>query len=223
MAQIMGLHRDPDHFPAVLPIEAEIRRRVWWHLIHIDVALTISSGLPPIIDQDSWDVRLPTEVKDEFIGTPQAMEYDAAVLSGAIAPAEADSAESVLKTSLVSTGGILVGGKLRNACRCHSISECCANVNSEALVTLHLVTIKQALVTLSGSATLSAEDIRGLRECFRKNTEQLHARILRIPASEIRISDPNASSYHDQEQGQMNTWARTLLAAFINKNWSKSY
>lgn len=35
-AQAMGLHRDGSHFQ-LDPVQAEIRRRIWWHIIHTDV------------------------------------------------------------------------------------------------------------------------------------------------------------------------------------------
>lgn len=33
--QALGLHRDPIHFK-IEPIEAETRRRLWWHILHKD-------------------------------------------------------------------------------------------------------------------------------------------------------------------------------------------
>jgi hypothetical protein len=36
VAQMLGLHKDPSHFKAsVLPIPAEVHRRVWWHVFHV--------------------------------------------------------------------------------------------------------------------------------------------------------------------------------------------
>ena len=41
----------------------------------MDTALAISSGLPPIIDDSSWDVRPICELKDNFLGTPEGDAY----------------------------------------------------------------------------------------------------------------------------------------------------
>lgn len=39
VAQMLGLHRDPSHFSSLGPIVAEVRRRVWWLLVHIDISV----------------------------------------------------------------------------------------------------------------------------------------------------------------------------------------
>lgn len=67
-ANMLGLHRDPSHFEDIDEIEAEVRRRVWWHIVRVDVLLAIAAGLPPLIDLHSWDVRAMSELKDEYIG-----------------------------------------------------------------------------------------------------------------------------------------------------------
>lgn len=38
VGQALGLHRDPKHFQAS-EVEAEIRRRVWWHILHKDTRM----------------------------------------------------------------------------------------------------------------------------------------------------------------------------------------
>ena len=35
VGQMLGLHRDPKHFE-MGPLEAEVRRRLWWHILHKD-------------------------------------------------------------------------------------------------------------------------------------------------------------------------------------------
>jgi hypothetical protein len=40
VGQALGLHRDPKHFKAA-DIEAEMRRRLWWHILHKDTRIYI--------------------------------------------------------------------------------------------------------------------------------------------------------------------------------------
>jgi len=76
VAQTMGLHRDPAKF-GIEPCEAEYRRRLWWHIIHMDGVVAMSSGLPPLVsDENYWDVRETSEVKDTLLGTPEAERYE---------------------------------------------------------------------------------------------------------------------------------------------------
>lgn len=66
-AQAMGLHRDGTHFQ-LDSVQAEVRRRVWWHIIHTDVMTCISSGLPPAMVVDNlYDTNMISEVKDEYL------------------------------------------------------------------------------------------------------------------------------------------------------------
>lgn len=68
IAQAMGLHRDGSLFK-LDPIQAEIRRRIWWHIIHTDVMTCLSSGLPPLMVVDNLDdARMISQVRDDQIG-----------------------------------------------------------------------------------------------------------------------------------------------------------
>jgi hypothetical protein len=63
----MGIHRDGTNF-GLAPIETEIRRRIWWHIIHTDVMTSIPSGLPPSCLSDTiYDAKMICELKDDHI------------------------------------------------------------------------------------------------------------------------------------------------------------
>lgn len=90
VAQTMGLHRDPAKF-GIEPCEAEYRRRLWWHIIHMDGVVAMSSGLPPLVsDENYWDVSDTSEVKDTLLGTPQAEHYEHLVSSNLRLPDNPD-------------------------------------------------------------------------------------------------------------------------------------
>ncbi|GMG00584.1 unnamed protein product [Aspergillus oryzae] len=90
VAQTMGLHRDPAKF-GIKPYEAEYRRRIWWHIVHMDGVVAMSSGLPPLVsDENFWDVRDASEVKDTLLGTPEAEKYEELVASGMRPPDNPD-------------------------------------------------------------------------------------------------------------------------------------
>ena len=41
------------------PIEIEVRRRLWWHLLSLDIESTIATGLPTIIHPTGYTTQLP--------------------------------------------------------------------------------------------------------------------------------------------------------------------
>ncbi|KAF2436271.1 hypothetical protein EJ08DRAFT_232821 [Tothia fuscella] len=191
-AHMLGLHKDPSHFPEIGPIEAEVRRRVWWQIVHIDVTITVATGLPPTVDT-SWDVQPLSELKDEFIGTPQGLEYEQVVAAGTRTQDLADDPSSRNITSMVSTGGILVRGKLHST-----------------------FIMRKALIWIAGRRTPTANEIRGLRYLFRRNHKELLSRIQRIPDSRVNANNLG----EDKHQTNLNKWARCLLALFIDRNWT---
>jgi len=55
-------------------IEIEVRRRLWWHLMFLDVESTIATGLPGIIHTDGYTTQLPSILYDTSISNPHQSE-----------------------------------------------------------------------------------------------------------------------------------------------------
>ncbi|KAL9072746.1 MAG: hypothetical protein Q9157_004986 [Trypethelium eluteriae] len=123
VAQALGLHKDPSHFRSLSLTNRETRRRVWWHIVHIDVLIATASGLPPLVDTASWDVRPLSELKDEYIGTIEGSLYEEGLSKGLQPLAHTDQPDTSIPKSLVSPGGILVEGKLRTSLILHSLED----------------------------------------------------------------------------------------------------
>ncbi len=111
VAQIMGLHRDGAQF-GLEPSEAEVRRRTWWHITHMDSVMSISSGLPPLVnDEGYWDVRPVSELKDTLLGTSEGCHYQQAVSVGDRAPDNPDDPLKGGGDSHVSVVHVMAQGK----------------------------------------------------------------------------------------------------------------
>jgi hypothetical protein len=72
-AERLGLHRDGTllNLP---PAETEKRRRIWWQLQHLDIALAIRSGSISLVLMADWDVKLPLNIEDEDLSA-EATEF----------------------------------------------------------------------------------------------------------------------------------------------------
>jgi hypothetical protein len=122
VAQTMGLHRDPAQF-GIQSSEAECRRRVWWHIVHMDGVVAMSSGLPPLVsDENYWDVRETSEVKDTLLGTPQAEKYAQLVTSNLRPPDNPDDPTICGGPSMVNVFYLCAKGKYVMARKCQPIS-----------------------------------------------------------------------------------------------------
>ena len=71
-AERCGLHRDGTLL-GLSPYETERRRRLWWQLQHIDLALGVKSGSFSLTITAPWDSELPLNIEDEDIN-PQMRE-----------------------------------------------------------------------------------------------------------------------------------------------------
>ncbi|KAH7245151.1 hypothetical protein BKA59DRAFT_475417 [Fusarium tricinctum] len=65
-AEQLGFHRDGAAL-GLSPVETEERRRLWWQLRHVDLILSIKTGLTPLSFGAAWDVKLPLNIEDSDI------------------------------------------------------------------------------------------------------------------------------------------------------------
>lgn len=67
MAMTMGLHRDPDEFPQVRPFYAELRRRLWYTVIDMDLHVALACNLPCAVREGEYTCRPPSNLDDDDI------------------------------------------------------------------------------------------------------------------------------------------------------------
>ena len=65
IAQALKLHVEKK---SSSDVDLEVRRRIWWHLIYLDMEASLLSGLPILIHDDDYSTRMPSEVDDDAIG-----------------------------------------------------------------------------------------------------------------------------------------------------------
>ncbi|KAF4592264.1 fungal specific transcription factor domain-containing protein [Ophiocordyceps camponoti-floridani] len=68
IAQGMGLHRDGTNFK-LPPLETEVRRRLWWAILMLDVRSAEELGSDMIIGEQSYDTQMPSNIDDTDVGT----------------------------------------------------------------------------------------------------------------------------------------------------------
>jgi hypothetical protein len=64
LARKMGLQRDGS-FLGLSPFDAEMRRRLWWFLVHVDFRVADVLGTRPSMDISCGDTKTPLNVDDE--------------------------------------------------------------------------------------------------------------------------------------------------------------
>ncbi|KKA19782.1 C6 transcription factor [Rasamsonia emersonii CBS 393.64] len=234
VAQTMGLHRDPAQF-GIQPCEAESRRRVWWHIVHMDGVVAMSSGLPPLVsDENYWDVRETSEVKDTLLGTPQAEHYTRLVAANLRPPDNPDDPTICGGPSMVNVFYLCARGKY---------------IMARA--------IRRILKIQLGTRPITGRDMEELRSILVDLQYKLNSIVNRIPLAQhpgtpgrdgSSASDRSQSFSHSPANSRSNEgllpgdgpsgcaeqyhtpvlvafhkWARILLSLFIDKAFCVAY
>ncbi|KAL2140931.1 hypothetical protein VTI28DRAFT_3028 [Corynascus sepedonium] len=67
LAMHMGYHRDPSYFPAMTPLQGEMRRRLWATVLQGDVLVSVQMGMPRMISDWKCDTAEPRNLSDADI------------------------------------------------------------------------------------------------------------------------------------------------------------
>ncbi|KAH8700482.1 fungal-specific transcription factor domain-containing protein [Talaromyces proteolyticus] len=65
MAMHMGLHQDPNKLGEMSVLEKEIRRRLWYTILEMNVQAALDSGGPPMILDGDYNTQPPSNISDE--------------------------------------------------------------------------------------------------------------------------------------------------------------
>ena len=69
----MGLHRDGSSL-GLSPFQTELRRRLWWHIVHLEFRISDLMGAKPSMDLFSGDTKMPLNVEDEAL-SPDMVDF----------------------------------------------------------------------------------------------------------------------------------------------------
>ncbi|KAJ5641973.1 Transcription factorfungi [Penicillium lividum] len=65
MAIQMGFHQDPDHLGGMSRLQKEIRRRLWYTILEMNIQAALDSGMRPMVTAADFDTRPPSDISDE--------------------------------------------------------------------------------------------------------------------------------------------------------------
>ncbi|KAJ5950447.1 uncharacterized protein N7479_008860 [Penicillium vulpinum] len=221
VAQTLGLHRDPSHFN-IDPYEAEFRRRLWWHIMHMDGVIAMSSGLPPLLtDETYWDVRETSEVKDTLVGTAEAKQYEQAVACGQRPPDNPDDPTVCGGPSMVNVYYLSAKGKCIMAQSVRRILK--IQLGTKPLTRGDMVELRSVLHDLQ--VKLNSIISRIPETTATEKSAASSRRAPRSPAEELPIEGPSGcpEQYHSVVLVAFHKWARIILSLFIDKAFCVAY
>jgi len=209
-AQAMGLHRDGSHF-GLDPIQTEIRRRVWWHIIHTDVMTCLSAGLPPLMVVDYlYDTKMINELKDDYIGTPEE------ALQAQSPQTYFENSGQKKSTELGATGS-LDGSRI---CIYHVV----------AIGRYQITSLMRKLLRRQFSVEpITLEEIASLKRAVDQQSSETAAIIRRIAMMQLYSPDGEeirahrSSSFRGVSVRPFQSWSQRLLRLMTHKAYSMLY
>ncbi|KAI5795782.1 fungal-specific transcription factor domain-containing protein [Geopyxis carbonaria] len=201
VAQQMGLHRDGSLF-GLGEIECEVRRRVWWHIMHLDIQGAIATGLPPLggSGEDQFDTRMVSELRDECIGS--AVFPDTPVCSARGSPAAEGAPYCEYPKTKTSPAMILAVGRYETA-----------------------ILIRKIITRLLGIKPPHKTDIVELGEKIYNLKTNIERKIARIPARGLPEMGfiPGGENVEEEREGVFNSWARIMLSMLSDRAYGVLY
>ncbi|KAF3913143.1 hypothetical protein AA313_de0202979 [Arthrobotrys entomopaga] len=207
-AQSAGLHREPKSFKGLNEIEREVRRRIWWHIVYLDVQAAIATGLPPLggSDELAFDTEMVSELKDEFIGAPSISPEDIK-----------KDEESVMNTCTGLPDGLL---------KTRSSSAMIAAVGRYEATRV----LRRLVSSLFSVRVPQRQDVSTMGKIICDLQAKIDERINRIPARgipEMGFVPPGAPDEENSTEAEklenFNGWARTMLSLMYDKCFSVLY
>ncbi|KAJ5126502.1 hypothetical protein N7448_007281 [Penicillium atrosanguineum] len=230
VAQTMGLHRDPAKF-GIEPCEAEYRRRLWWHIIHMDGVVAMSSGLPPLVSEENyWDVRETSEVKDTLLGTPAAERYEQLVATKQRVPDNPDDPLLGGGPSMVNVFYLNARGKYIMARAVRRILK--IQLGTKPVTRRDMEELRVVLLDLQLNLNSIIDRIPDRKAT--DGTPGSSGRALSMSKSPIEASsaDPEPpgegingcpEQYHSPVHASFHKWARIILSLYIDKAFCVAY
>lgn len=129
----MGLHREPTLFN--MPVAEEgMRRRLWWHVIQLDVSQVVASGYPSLISETFCDTRIICEDHDALTDkdTPDADSETTSKRTssnGASPPAQGSVWESYRTFSHVARAKSIISCAFRSVASIHMSAKALTNTD----------------------------------------------------------------------------------------------
>lgn len=65
----MGLHIDPSRLPRMTPLDAELRRRLWFTILEFQIESSLEGGTVPLIAVESADCEMPSNLDDDQLNS----------------------------------------------------------------------------------------------------------------------------------------------------------
>ncbi|KAK6359194.1 hypothetical protein TWF696_000358 [Orbilia brochopaga] len=100
IATLSGVHRDPDHFKDMPPLEKFMRRRIWNTILYMNFQNSMDAGMPFLLHPNVYDCSAPLNVNEHEATLDTATRHPAAMVT--------DNTHQIILRSVVSIGSEII-------------------------------------------------------------------------------------------------------------------
>ena len=80
-AMLAGLHRDPSETTRISPFQSELRRRLWYTIVEMDLQTSLTQGMPTMVCTTDFTTRCPASIDDvdlhpDLIDLPESQSLE---------------------------------------------------------------------------------------------------------------------------------------------------
>ncbi|KAJ5614837.1 hypothetical protein N7528_008491 [Penicillium herquei] len=226
VAQTMGLHRDPAKF-GIEPCEAEYRRRLWWHIMHMDGVVAMSSGLPPLVsDENYWDVCETSEIKDTMLGSPAAERYEQMIATNQRLPDDPDDPSICGGSSMVNVFYLTARGKYIMARAVRRILR--IQLGTKPVTRRDMEELRAILLDLQLKLNSIVNRIpKGMPNQTPGRAMSMSKSPVEVQSTETELPGEGTGGcteqYHSPVLVSFHKWARIILSLYIDKAFCVAY
>ncbi|KAK5948416.1 hypothetical protein OHC33_010590 [Knufia fluminis] len=156
-AQSLGLHSEKT-LKVLDATEAEMKRRLLWETISLDVDVSTVSGMPVVLDEIYTDTEMVSELKEMLVGTTEAQEYEAHLQEPGTQSDRPDDPASCKTSSFVSVYHLVAKAR-------HILA----------------AATKRTLKVNMSAQPMTMNELKELRKLIVRTSKEVHATISRIP------------------------------------------
>ncbi|KAL2823323.1 hypothetical protein BDW59DRAFT_148977 [Aspergillus cavernicola] len=81
MAMQMGLHQDPDFIGDMSLLQKELRRRLWYTILEMNVQAALDSGMSPMIMDGDYNTKPPSDMTDQALDEESSSKREVSLQS----------------------------------------------------------------------------------------------------------------------------------------------
>ncbi|KAF3906845.1 hypothetical protein ABW21_db0202447 [Orbilia brochopaga] len=100
IATLSGVHRDPDHFKDMPPIEKFMRRRLWNTILYMNFQNSMDAGMPFLLHPHVYDCSAPLNVNEHEAALDTATRQPAAMVT--------DNTHQIILRSVIAIGSEII-------------------------------------------------------------------------------------------------------------------